>query len=144
MNLLLGVLTITISSNTVTTCKANAFMQCEFPAFKRLLYKVMAFALHLNNYLMGMQQSDKLNTRPVVVPQRTQVAAWGLGANIAELKEIASQVQREVSQGEVPCNSTISVKNTGSFASIFLTFSQTIMKIEKPEHSNLELLFTNW
>jgi hypothetical protein len=119
-------------------------MQCEFPAFKRLVYKVVAFALHLNNYLMGMQQSDKLNTRPVVVPQRTQVAAWGLGANIAELKEIASQVQREVSQGEVPCNSTLSVKNTGSFACIFLTFSQTVTKIEKPEHSNLELLFTNW
>jgi hypothetical protein len=43
-----------------------------------------------NNYSMALPESEKLRIGPI--PQRTQVAAWGLDANIAELKDAVSQV----------------------------------------------------
>jgi hypothetical protein len=65
------------------------------------------------------------------VPQRTQVAVLDLDANIAELKETVSQVQREVSQGEAPCNSTFFHQILCSLSSLNLSFDKRIMQSAK-------------
>jgi hypothetical protein len=71
------------------------------------------------------------------VPQRTQVVVLDLDANIAELKETVSQVQREVSQGEAPCNSTFFHQILCSLSSLNLSFDKRIVQnLEKPSHSN--------
>ncbi len=65
------------------------------------------------------------------VPQRIQATALGLDANNAELKETVSQVQREVSQGEPPCNSTFFHQILCSLSSLNLSFDKRTMQSAK-------------
>jgi hypothetical protein len=55
----------------------------------------------------------------------------GLDASIAELKETVSQVQREVSQGEPPCNSTFFHQILCSLSSLNLSFDKRTMQSAK-------------
>jgi hypothetical protein len=65
------------------------------------------------------------------VPQRIQAAALGLDANIAELKETVSQVQREESQGKPPCNSTFFHQILCSLSFLNLSFDKRTMQSAK-------------
>jgi hypothetical protein len=71
------------------------------------------------------------NLKTGAVPQRIQAAALGLDASIAELKETVSQVQREVSQGEPPCNSTFFHQILCSLSSLNLSFDKRTMQSAK-------------